>query len=258
MIDRQQLQHAGRELWRQLAAETQAPADSVWRARATAAAAMLAGLAVQALLWDAPLEMSFLLFVTAAGMVFGRSALPVVMGLALVWGGGFLLEGGEWFANDRVRFADLIITLALLAYILYGLRCVELNRKPLAGPRLKWRLAPSQSPNRRPQVRLRPLAGSAIRLILPAAIAFVLLWVAPWDAMDGNSPRLVPSAYRAMVFFWGLGVVALVLGAAFSILQWRRLSRSQAALYARWVLARELSREQRAVERARAAHLRQQ
>jgi predicted exporter len=75
--------------------------------------------------------------------------------------------------------------------------------------------------------------------------------------MYPNSPRLVPSVYRAILFLWGLGVMAIILGTTCSILGWRRLSGSQAALYSRWLVANEMAREQRSVERARAARLRQ-
>jgi hypothetical protein len=168
-----------------------------------------------------------------------------------------LLERGDWFPNDRVRLAEVISTLGLTAYLLFGLRCVELNRWPLASPRLPFRRTPSGPAPRTPRLRLRPLSGALLRITLAPVAAFFLLWLAPWESMYPNSPRLVPSVYRAILFLWGLGVMAIILGTTCSILGWRRLSGSQAALYSRWLVANEMAREQRSVERARAARLRQ-
>jgi hypothetical protein len=107
-------------------------------------------------------------------------------------------------------------------------------------------------------VLLLPFSGAAVRLAAAPMLAMLILWLVPWRTFQGNELQLYPPFYRALVFFWCIGLVGLTAGTAFSILRWRRLSPRQGSLYARWVMLNEWRREQAAVERARARRLRRQ
>jgi hypothetical protein len=257
MIDRRRVQDLGTQLWRQARAEAVAPCETAARAKFITAAAMLAAMSLYVLLWDASFDMQLVLLVAAGAVMLGRSATPLLAVVGGAWGMTLVLERATLFANDGLLFADFLASAALLAYVLFALRRIELNGRPLTQPRARWWFSPSPpSKLRRPTVQLRPALGSGLRLALAPTVAFLLLWLTPWKNDMENDLRLVPSAYRTMMFFWGLALAAFVPAAVFSLLEWRRLSPSQAAMYARWVWRQESFREQQAIERARAKRLR--
>jgi hypothetical protein len=257
MIDRRRLQDLGAQLWRQARAEAATACATAARAKFITGAAMIASMGVYVWLWDASFDTQLVLLVAAGAVMLGRSVTPLVAVIGGVWGMTLVMDRATVFANDRLYFADFVATAALLAYTLFASRRIELNGRPLT-PRRAGRRLPRSSPSAklRPAVQSRPGLGSGLRLALAPTLAFLLLWLTPWKNNMENELRLVPSAYRTMMFFWCLALAALVPITVFSLLEWRRLSPSQAALYARWVLRGEAFREQQAIERARTKRLR--
>jgi hypothetical protein len=218
------------------------------QARLVTAAAMLASMGVYALLWEGPVWGRLVLVGSAAALILTRSETPVVAILIWAWGAPVLMQGKTIFADDQLGTGDLLAAMALAAFVLFALRCIELQRRPLR----------DADGRQLPNLLLRPFSGAALRIALAPVLAILLLWLAPWEAMTRNAVRLVPSFYRTILFFWFLAVAALLAATGFSMWKWRRLTPRQAGVYLRWVLSYELRREHPAIERARDRHWRKQ
>lgn len=220
------------------------------------ATAMLASASVVCLLWDAPGWAQLVLLASAASVLVARSVIPLAAVLVWRWLGELLLEGTTWIALDHLRFADVVSTMALLAFVVFALRYLALPGSA------RRRAAVASSDQRLPTAAesastpLQPLGGMAWRLTLAPLLALVLLWLAPLEAMYFNTPRLAPSAYRALIVFWELGLAAVLLASAFSLVAWRRLTSRQASLHVRQTVLDELRRENASIERARSRKVR--
>jgi hypothetical protein len=219
---------------------------------------MLASIGIYAWFWDVPSWAQVVLMVAAAAALLGRSHVAPLCILIWVWSAGIFEElrwEREVFARDRLRLEDWIAATSLLAFLMFAFRLVELPRGAHA---TSWRpLARLEERRKRmPQVLLFPYSGAALRLAAAPTLAMLILWLVPWGSFRGNELQLHPPFYRAIVFYWCIGLVGLTAGTAFSILRWRRLSPRQGSIYARWVMLHQLRREQAAVERARARRLR--
>jgi hypothetical protein len=261
MIDLEQLRREAPRLLARWSGELLAPSSAAWSARAVTAAALLAGAGVYALLWDVPSWMQGVLFVSALATLLVRSHTTIFVVLVWAWSAG-LFEELRWerrvFANDRLDLWDWASAAALLAFVMFACRLLELPRGGGEVALAFWRRRASNGgePPRFPHMRLLPMSGAGLRLFLAPVAAMLLLWIAPWRRFAGNELDLFPSFYRAIVFFWAAAVLGLTAGTAFSVLRWRRLTPRQGAIYSRWTFRDESRREQAAVERARARRLR--
>ncbi len=214
------------------------------------AAALLVSAGLMCLLWEAPGWSKLILLLVTVSVLASRSIVPVLAILAWVWLGPLVLEGTTWIAFDRLWFADVLLTMALLAFVIFTLRFLTLQ----SAPKRKTSLGERDSPGveQRHDSTRRPLDGVVWRFTLAPMLAIALLWLAPREAMHFNALRLAPPVYRALLFFWGLGLAAVLLASAVSLLTWRKLTPRQAAIHVRQTVLDELGSESASLERARA------
>jgi hypothetical protein len=261
MIDLEQLRRRADHVLTRWQGEARAASNSAWRARVITAAAMLVSIGVYALMWDVPAWLKTLTFVSAAAIFWGRSHSLVFAVLILSFSAGLVLDvvllERLVFAQDQMRLEDWVGTTALLAFAMFAFRLVELPRGAEPGSPPWLRLTRSAENRKRgPHVLLAPFSGAALRLAAAPAFAMLLLWLTPWTRFAGNELRLFPPFFRAIAFFWAIGLIGLAAATAFSVSRWRRLSPRQGSIHARWVILDESRREQAAVEKARARRLR--
>jgi hypothetical protein len=260
MTDLEQLRLQAQQFLSRIGGDAATPADAVWKARAIIIIAMLASIGIYVLLWDVPSWSIAMLMIAAIVAVLGRSHLGAFAVLVWAWIAAPFDElrwSGEFYPQDRLFLQDWIAATALLAFLMFAFRLVELPQTSGDGS-LPWlsRSRPPESRTRGPHLLLFPFSGAALRLIAAPAAAMLCLWVLSLNSMRENQVQLYAPFYRAIIFFWTIGVVGFVAGAAFSILRWRRLTPRQGSIYARWVILDAWRREQAAVERARARRLR--
>lgn len=224
--------------------ESAVRARTAARARAVTAVAALLSFALYTWAWPMPPRAQLALFAVAAFAVLFRSSLLTIAVLVLAWAGPLLILRGPLVANDRLWFGDVVAAISLLAFVLFSLRYAQLHTTPLD------RRGPGATGPSWPALELRPFAGAGLRLVLATGIALALLWSVSLEAMNENTPRLIPAALRGLVLLWGLSLTALIASAAFSVLKWRQLSPQQASLFVRRAMADELESEWTAIERA--------
>lgn len=218
------------------------------RAQSVLGAAMLASIGLYSMLWSAPAWMQMVLLAVAVVLLLGRSALPVGAILVWVWSATFMPETYRLFAIDTLSLEDWLTAAALLLFVMFALRYLELQPPP--GSR-RFGMASPGDRAATPAMQLRPLADVAPRVALALGAALLLLWLIPLRSMAPNEAQLAPSGYRAIVFFWLLTMVGVTLATAFSLWRWRRLTPRQAAAYVRQMLTEELRHEHTPIERHR-------
>lgn len=158
------------------------------------------------------------------------------------------------------RLSDWVLSAATLGYVMAHYRLQGLlvylfppDRRRREGPARRWlfllRKARVIRVCRSPDlVSDRELSGFVLALPLWATMAQVCWLLLPpsWSGL-----RLPGRAERALLLAWCVALVLVVTAALLDHLGWRRLTRTEAALFLQDTAWRETCREQRRIERWR-------
>ena len=220
--------------------------------RSTTAAGAIASAVVYGMTTSASVQVQSAVVLVCGLAVLLRSEV-LISGLAGAAPAGTLFAGASSrHARDELDVVGVVATMALLSFLMFGLRHVEVFRRgrghagSLVGRAAAG--APWDSPG-------RTLTGVALRVAMVSLAAATILGLLPLNLMRANAASLVPTAFRALVLLGTAAVLGLTAAAVFAVLTWRRLLPGQARLFARTVVAAELRGAQPVIERVRARRL---
>jgi hypothetical protein len=190
--------------------------------------------------------------VGAAGVFLRWSASPVALigavVLALMAEGNYLLLE----SRETLRIPDFLLCAGVLAYVMAHYRLTALAEPfPVERPPRKQQATPAPAPVQRERPEALFISGQEMGLLLLALPVWAGLAQLAWQVLPTSwaNPGVLGPVWRAMLFFWIVGGLALVTASALDYWRRRTMSLEEANLFLQDTLWQETRREQRRINR---------